>query len=51
MNEKYIMYQIESIVNKKLYEKQVIDYDDYKSIENKMMKLIFDLEKNDLLKH
>lgn len=46
MKEKYIKYQIESIVNKRLYEQQLIDYDKYKSVEDKLTKLLFEFKKS-----
>lgn len=49
MSDKYIVYQIESIVNKKLYKQNIIDFDTYKKVENRLSRLAFELQKNNLL--
>jgi|GEM_PF-4961024 len=51
MNERYIKLQIESIVNKILYNKKVIEKDLYDQTSKKLDKLIFEANKNNLLQH
>lgn len=42
MNEKYIKLQIESIVNKLLYKKNIIEKNLYKKTSEKVDKLLFE---------
>ena len=43
MNEKYIKYKIESIVNNLLYENDVIEKNVYEEVSRKLDKLLFEL--------
>lgn len=45
MKEKYIKLQIESIVNKLLYKKKVIEKNKYEEVAIKLDKLLFDESK------
>lgn len=46
MNEKYIKYKIETIVNKILYKKNIIDKNLYKKTLANIDKLLFEENKN-----
>lgn len=41
--EKYIKYNIELIVNKKLYEQNIIDYKTFILVRDKLNKLLYEL--------
>ena len=43
MEEKYIKYKIASIVNKLLYEKDIIEKNIYEEVSRKLDKLLFEL--------
>ncbi len=45
MNEKYFKLKIESIINKTLYDKNVIDKDIYEKMSLKLEKLLFEAKK------
>ena len=44
MKDNFIKYNIEDIINQKLYEEQIIDEDTYKIIKEKLLRLLY---KND----
>lgn len=45
MNERYIMLQMETIVNKLLYQKKVIEKNKYDEVSVKLDKLLFEENK------
>lgn len=45
MNERYIKLQIESIVNKLLYQKKVIEKNKYDEVSIKLDKMLFEENK------
>ena len=45
MNEKYLKLKIESVVNKILYEKNIIDKNVFEKTSTKLDKLIFEKNK------
>lgn len=49
MNDKYIKLQIESIVNKILYKKNVIEKNTYERMAVRLDKLLFEENKNNLV--
>lgn len=52
MNDRFIKLQIDAIVNKLLYKKNVIDKTLYEDVSRKIDKLIFEeSKKNNLLEH
>lgn len=51
MNERYVKLQMESIVNKILYKKSIIDNDIYQETSKKLDKLLFEENKKKLLEH
>ena len=44
MKDNFIKYNIEDIINQKLYEEKIIDENTYKIIKDKLLKLLY---KND----
>lgn len=48
MNEKYLKLKIESVVNKILYKKNIIDKNIFEKTSAKLDKLMFDGNKKDL---
>ncbi len=45
MKDKFIKYNIENIVNQKLYEEKMIDENTYKLVKEKLLKLLYELNK------
>lgn len=45
MNERYIKLQIEAVVNKLLYSKEVIEKNTYQEVDAKLDKLVFEEDK------
>ncbi len=45
MKDKFIKYNIENIINQKLYEENIIDEMTYKLVKNKLLKLLYELNK------
>ncbi len=45
MKEKFIRYNIEDIINQKLYEEKIIDESTYKLVKNKLLRLLYELDK------
>lgn len=41
MKDNFIKYNIEDIINQKLYEDKLIDENTYKIIKNKLLKLLY----------
>ena len=41
-----IKYNIEDIINEKLYEEKIIDENTYKFVKNKLLRLLYELDKN-----
>ena len=46
MKDNFIKYNIEDIINQKLYEKKIIDESTYKFVKDKLLKLLYELDKN-----
>ena len=46
MKDKFIKYNIEDIINKKLYEEKIIDENTYKLVKDKLLNLLYELDKN-----
>ena len=46
MKDNFIKYNIEDIINQKLYEEKIIDENTYKIIKNKLLRLLYELNKN-----
>lgn len=46
MKEEFIRYNIEDIINQKLYEEKIIDENTYKFVKNKLLRLLYELDKN-----
>lgn len=44
MKEKFIKYNIEDIINKKLYEEKVINESIYNLVRDKILKLLYELD-------
>ena len=51
MEDRYIKLKIEYVVNKLLYEKDVIDKNVYEQVSKKIDKLLFEENKKILLHH
>ena len=57
MKDNFIKYNIEDIINQKLYEEKIIDENTYTSVKNKILRLLYELNykserkeyKNDLI--
>lgn len=45
MKEKFIRYNIEDIINQKLYEEKIIDEKTYKLVKDKLLRLLYELDK------
>lgn len=45
MKDNFIKYNIEAIINQKLYEGKIIDEDTYKLVKNKLLRLLYELDK------
>lgn len=43
MKEDFIRYNIEDIINEKLYEEKIIDEITYKAVKSKLLKLLYNL--------
>lgn len=46
MKDNFIKYNIEDIINQKLYEEELIDENTYKLVKNKLLRLLYELDKN-----
>lgn len=46
MKDNFIKYNIEDIINQKLYEENIIDKNTYKLVKNKLLRLLYELDKN-----
>ena len=46
MKDKFIRYNIEDIINQKLYEENIIDENTYKFVKDKLLRLLYELDKN-----
>lgn len=51
MNERYVKLQIESVVNKILYQKNIIEKEIYQETSKKLDKLLFEESKKNSLEH
>jgi len=45
MKDKFIKYNIENIINQKLYEEKIIDETTYKLVKDKLLELLYELNK------
>lgn len=45
MKEEFIRYNIEDIINQKLYEEKIIDEKTYKLVKDKLLRLLYELNK------
>lgn len=45
MKDNFIKYNIEDIINQKLYEEKIIDESTYKFVKNKLLRLLYELDK------
>lgn len=45
MKDNFIKYNIEDIINQKLYEEELIDENTYKLVKNKLLSLLYELDK------
>ncbi len=46
MKENFIKYNIENIINQKLYKEKVIDENTYRLVKNKLLRLIYESDKS-----
>lgn len=46
MKENFIKYNIEDIINQKLYKEKVIDENTYRLVKNKLLRLIYESDKS-----
>ena len=46
MKDKFIRYNMEDIINQKLYEENIIDESTYKFVKDKLLRLLYELDKN-----
>ncbi len=46
MKDKFIRYNIEDIINQKFYEENIIDENTYKFVKDKLLRLLYELDKN-----
>ncbi len=45
MKEEFIRYNIEDIINQKLYEEKIIDDSTYEFVKNRLLRLSYELDK------
>lgn len=45
MKDNFIKYNIEDIINQKLYEEKIIDENTYKFVKDKLLRLLYELDK------
>ena len=46
MKDNFIKYNIENIINQKLYKEKVIDENTYRLVKNKLLRLTYESDKN-----